>query len=162
MKDSMSQNHEIYASDEMKKGLASNLYDLKGYIKENIFAWKIKVKKYLNNFFISLPCYFCVRKVSQGKVQSSFWSLPFTQKRNMSNLKDFHDIQRLISRFEIELTAIRNFLWKNFMNIFILTEIYPNRFTKLVILRNIEVYNGDVGVWFPNSHIIWKRKSWIL
>ena len=129
----MSQNHEIYSSDEMKKGFASNLYDLKGYIKENIFAWKIKVKKYLNNFFISSPCYFCVRKVSQGKVQSSFWSLPFTQKRNMSNLKDFHDIQRLISRFEIELTAIRNFLWKNFMNIFILIEIYPNRFFDLKI-----------------------------
>ena len=158
----MSQNHEIYSSDEMKKGFASNLYDLKGYIKENIFAWKIKVKKYLNNFFISSPCYFCVRKVSQGKVQSSFWSLPFTQKRNMSNLKDFHDIQRLISRFEIELTAIRNFLRKVFMKIFILTEIYPHRFTRRVLVRYIEVYNGDVGAWFLNSHIIWKRKSWIL
>ena len=134
MKDSMSQNHEIYASDEMKKGLASNMYDLKGYIKENIFAWKIKVKKYLNNFFISLSCYFCVRKVSQGKVQSSFWSLPYTKEKYVKIERfPWHSTSK-ISRFEIELTAIRNFLQKNFMNIFILTEIYPNR-SRLFLLQ---------------------------
>ena len=72
----------------------------------------------------------------------------------MSNLKDFHDIQRLISRFEIELTAIRNFLSKIFMNIFIFTEIYQNRLrittikddNKGFFVTNIEVHNGDVGV----------------
>ena len=72
----------------------------------------------------------------------------------MSKLKDFHDIQRLISRFEIELTAIRNFLSKIFMNIFIFTEIYQNRLVDATIkddnkgffVTNIEVHNGDVGV----------------
>ena len=73
----------------------------------------------------------------------------------MSNLKDFHDIQRLISRFEIELTAIRNrnFSLKIFINIFNFTEIYQNRLritikddNKGFFVTNIEVHNGDVGV----------------